>query len=58
MLTKRQVVKTQVNERAALHVRNTRGPSQFDTLLIRLDRTGERAQLPVKPAVGIGADAQ
>ena len=49
MLTQRQVVQTEVNEGADLHIGNASGAPEVGALVIQLGGTGDRAQLPVKP---------
>src|SRR2546427_5278564 len=53
MLTERQGIEPEVNERADLHAAYTIGASEFHTLLIIRDSMGDIAALPVKPPTGI-----
>src|SRR5262249_13900812 len=49
MLTQCQVVPTEVDEGADLHIGNAMGASEIGTLMVQLGSTGDRTQLTGEP---------
>jgi hypothetical protein len=53
ILAQREIIETQINHSADLHIGNARGPPQLYTLVIELNRPGDGAKFTAKPAEGV-----